>query len=184
MAKNEIIVASVVSQGLGCERPRGSTVSRRRGSRRSSRVTAPSVLGPSRRSKRPHSNARATAPATKERIIELRKGLDELGADAGPDTIHVHLVREGLGAPSVSTIQRILSRRGFVLPAPKKRPKFLHPFRGRSAQRVLAERHDPLAPNGRDRGRDPHLPRRPLAPGVVRVSTRRCRWATCESSFA
>lgn len=32
-------------------------------------------------------------------------------------------MREGLSAPSLSTIQRILTRRGFVTPAPKKRPK-------------------------------------------------------------
>ncbi|HEY5121765.1 MAG TPA: DDE-type integrase/transposase/recombinase, partial [Acidimicrobiales bacterium] len=47
----------------------------------------------------------------------------EIGTDAGADTIHTHLEREGLTAPSLSTIQRILTRRGFVTPAPKKRPK-------------------------------------------------------------
>ena len=75
------------------------------------------------RSKRPHSNKNATPTWVEDRIIELRKELVDIGTDAGADTIKTHLLREGLAAPSVSTIQRILTRRGFVTPAPKKRPK-------------------------------------------------------------
>jgi transposase InsO family protein len=75
------------------------------------------------RSKRPRTNPQATSPAIEDRIIELRKELVDIGTDAGADTIHTHLEREGLCAPSISTIQRILTRRGFVTPAPKKRPK-------------------------------------------------------------
>ena len=124
MVKNEIIVASVLSQGLGVRATAtkygvspawvSTLVSRYR-------AEGPSALEP--RSKRPLSNAKATPPEVEDRIIELRKGLIDLGADAGADTIHTHLEREGLRAPSLSTIQRILTRRGFVTPAPKKRPK-------------------------------------------------------------
>jgi transposase InsO family protein len=85
------------------------------------REEGPSAFEP--RSKRPLTNARATAPEIEDRIIELRKELLDIGTDAGADTIHTHLEREGLSAPSISTIQRILTRRGFVTPAPKKRPK-------------------------------------------------------------
>lgn len=123
MVKNRIIVESVVSQGIGVRataRKYGvspawvSTLVRRY------RAEGPAAFEP--RSKRPRSNPTATPPAVENRIIELRKELVDLGTDAGADTIHTHLEREGLTAPSLSTIQRILTRRGFVTPAPKKRP--------------------------------------------------------------
>jgi len=124
VVKNEIIVASVLSQGLGVRATaRKYGVSPAWVSTLVSRYRAegPSALEP--RSKRPLSNAKATPPEVEDRIIELRKELLDLGADAGADTIHTHLEREGLRTPSLSTIQRILTRRGFVTPAPKKRPK-------------------------------------------------------------
>ncbi len=124
MVKNQIIVESVVSQGLGVRATAKkygvspawvcTLVARYR-------EEGPSAFEP--RSKRPLTNARATAPEIEDRIIELRKELLDIGTDAGADTIHTHLEREGLSAPSISTIQRILTRRGFVTPAPKKRPK-------------------------------------------------------------
>jgi transposase InsO family protein len=124
VVKNQIIVASVVSQGLGVR----ATAKKYGVSPAwvSTLVTRYRKEGPSAfeaRSKRPHSNKLATPPALEDRIIELRKDLLEIGTDAGADTIHTHLEREGLVAPSISTIQRILTRRGFVTPAPKKRPK-------------------------------------------------------------
>jgi transposase InsO family protein len=124
VVKNQIIVASVVSQGLGVRATAQkygvspawvSTPVKRY------RAEGPSAFEP--RSKRPHANPHATPPEVEDRIIELRKELLEIGTDAGADTIHTHLEREGLIAPSISTIQRILTRRGFVTPAPKKRPK-------------------------------------------------------------
>ena len=57
--------------------------------------------------------------------MELRKELADLGVDAGAHTIAVHLSRrhgEDV-VPSVATIWRILSRRGFVTPQPQKRPR-------------------------------------------------------------
>jgi transposase InsO family protein len=124
VVKNQIIVASVVSQGLGVRATaKKYGVSPAWVSTLVSRYRAEGPSAFEARSKRPHSNAKATPPAIEDRIIELRKELLEIGTDAGADTIHTHLAREGLVAPSFSTIQRILTRRGFVTPAPKKRPK-------------------------------------------------------------
>jgi len=59
--------------------------------------------------------------------VALRKELSELGVDAGAHTIHYHLGRRHRrskrAVPSVATIWRVLSRRGFVTPQPHKRPK-------------------------------------------------------------
>jgi len=77
------------------------------------------------RSKRPHSNPRAVDSAVEERIVRLRKELSKKGWDAGADTIRTHLQRETptTRVPAVSTIWRILVRRGFVVAQPHKRPK-------------------------------------------------------------
>jgi transposase InsO family protein len=76
------------------------------------------------RSKRPHGNARAVGVDLEERIVRLRKELSKKGWDAGADTIRTHLQREGWDrVPSTSTVWRILTRRGFVTPQPKKRPR-------------------------------------------------------------
>jgi transposase InsO family protein len=78
------------------------------------------------RSRRPHGNARAVGPEVEDRIIRLRKDLSKNGLDAGAETIRVHLQREvgpGQRVPAVSTIWRVLTRRGFVTPQPRKRPK-------------------------------------------------------------
>ena len=57
-------------------------------------------------------------------VVALRKELSELGVDHGPATIQWHLGRRGLkSVPSQATIWRVLARRGFVVPEPRKRPK-------------------------------------------------------------
>ncbi len=104
------------------------------------------------RSRRPHSSPRRTSDAVEDAVVALRKQLAEAGHDAGAETIAWHL-RERTGtAPSLATIWRILSRRGFVTAQPHKRPRS-------SWQRFVAElpnecwqadvTHWPLA-NGRD----------------------------------
>jgi transposase InsO family protein len=77
------------------------------------------------RSRRPHSNPRAVGAEVEERVLRLRKELSRNGWDAGADTIRSHLQRDLSIAriPAVSTIWRILVRRGFVVPQPHKRPK-------------------------------------------------------------
>jgi transposase InsO family protein len=75
------------------------------------------------RSRRPRGNPRRTPQAVRERIIELRTGLNARGLAAGPVTIAWHLEREGLPAPSTSTIRRVLGAAGLVVPEPRKRPR-------------------------------------------------------------
>jgi len=77
------------------------------------------------RSRRPHANPRAVGPVIEDRIIRLRKELAKHGLDAGAETIRVHLQRDPTltRIPATSTIWRILTRRGFVTPQPRKRPK-------------------------------------------------------------
>jgi transposase InsO family protein len=75
------------------------------------------------RSRRPHSSPRRVSDEVENAIITMRKHLAESGFDAGPQTIHWHLATQVTAAPSVSTIWRVLKRRGFVVPEPKKQPK-------------------------------------------------------------
>jgi transposase InsO family protein len=75
------------------------------------------------RSRRPLSNSAATPPAIRERVVELRLRLTADGLDAGPVTIAWQLEREGLPAPSTSTIRRILQAAGLITPQPRKRPR-------------------------------------------------------------
>jgi transposase InsO family protein len=78
-------------------------------------------------SKRPHSSPTRMAASIEDEILALRKELTQLGLDAGAHTIHYHLQlryrRRRRTVPSVATIWRVLSRRGFVVPQPQKRPK-------------------------------------------------------------
>jgi hypothetical protein len=57
-----------------------------------------------------------------ERILELRKNVTERGLDAGSQTIAWHLEREQISVSS-TTISRILTRHGAVVPDPSERPK-------------------------------------------------------------
>ncbi len=87
------------------------------------RFDAEGEVGLEPRSRRPKSSPRRTPGALEDEIVELRKHLLGEGLDAGAHTIAFHLIgRHGL-APSVATIWRILSRRGFVTPQPQKRPR-------------------------------------------------------------
>src|SRR6266511_2839328 len=64
-----------------------------------------------------------TPDAIEDEIVALRKELADQGLDAGALTIHYHpsLTRDRV--PSISTIWRVLRRRGFVTPQPHKRPR-------------------------------------------------------------
>ncbi len=76
-------------------------------------------------SRRPHHNPRAVATELEERIVRLRKTLDKQGYDAGAATIAAHLCADPAitKTPALSTIWRILRRRGFLIPQPHKRPR-------------------------------------------------------------
>lgn len=75
------------------------------------------------RSRAPRSSPHRTPAKVRDRIVELRQELTGQGSDAGPVTIGWHLEREGLAAPSTSTIRRILHDAGLVIPEPRKRPR-------------------------------------------------------------
>jgi transposase InsO family protein len=80
----------------------------------------PAIVPRSRAPKRiPH----RTRPEIEDEIVRLRKDLSDGGFDAGAETIHHHLSTRVDRAPSVSTIWRVLRRRGFVVPQPHKRPR-------------------------------------------------------------
>jgi len=74
-------------------------------------------------SRRPHTSPTAVPTRLEDEVVMLRKQLAEEGLDAGAVTIHWHLSRRHEQVPSVSSIWRILRRRGFVVPQPKKRPR-------------------------------------------------------------
>jgi len=75
------------------------------------------------RSRRPRASPRQTPEALQDEIVQMRKELSDQGLDAGAHTIAYHLSKRHGSCPSVATIWRILSRRGFVTPQPQKRPR-------------------------------------------------------------
>jgi transposase InsO family protein len=75
------------------------------------------------RSRAPNRVPHRTSAEVEDRIVAMRKDLADEGLDAGAETIRYHLERIGGSVPSVSTIWRILKRRGFVTPQPHKRPR-------------------------------------------------------------
>jgi transposase len=79
------------------------------------------AIGP--RLKTAHRIPHRTASEIEDEIIALRKKLKGDGLDAGAQTIHYHLSSTLESVPSVTTIWRVLRRRGFVTPQPHKRPR-------------------------------------------------------------
>jgi transposase InsO family protein len=79
------------------------------------------AIGP--RSRAPNRIPHRTPDELEDQIVALRKELSEQGLDAGAETIHHHLGLRRTDVPSVSTIWRVLRRRGFVTPQPHKRPR-------------------------------------------------------------
>jgi transposase InsO family protein len=78
------------------------------------------------RSRRPLSSPQAISADVENEIVKLRKDLADAGVDHGATTIQWHLGRDRRWkgrVPSVATVHRVLTRRGFVTPQPTKRPK-------------------------------------------------------------
>jgi transposase InsO family protein len=82
------------------------------------------------RERRPHHSPQQMPAALEDEIVRLRKKLQGQGLDAGAETIRAMLVAgtsmsapANCPIPAVSTIWRILTRRGFVIPQPHKRPR-------------------------------------------------------------
>jgi transposase len=124
MSKSRVIVLSVVQQGLTkAEVARKYGVTWQWVHTLVTRYEQDGQAGLEPRSRAPQTNKNETPPGITDRIIELRSELKAEGFDAGPLSIRDRLLREGLPAPSRSTISRILKRSGLVIPEPRKRPK-------------------------------------------------------------
>jgi transposase InsO family protein len=119
-----VVITAVVVEGRSkSEVARDCGVSRRWVHTLVARYTVEGEAAFAPRSRRPHSNPRRIGEDLEDAIVALRKQLTEAGHDAGAETIAWHLRERSDAAPSVATIWRVLSRRGFVIPQPHKRPR-------------------------------------------------------------
>ena len=126
MSKAQLVITAVVLEGCSkSEVARDYDVSRYWVQQLVRRYETEGAAAFEPHSRRPHRNPRAVDTALEDKIVRLRKTLDKQGYDAGAATIAEHLTRDPRVAkvPAVSTIWRILSRRGFVTPQPQKRPR-------------------------------------------------------------
>ena len=124
MGMPELVVAAVLEQGRPkSEVARAYGVSRRWVITLVQRFEAEGPAGLEPRSRRPLRSPTRTGDDVADEIIEIRKQLDREGHEAGPATIATHLERRHGQAPALSTIWRILTQRGFIVPEPHKRPK-------------------------------------------------------------
>jgi hypothetical protein len=124
MSKARVIVLSVVEQGLTkAQAARKFDVSGQWVHTLVARYQAGGLDALEPRSRRPKSSSASTPATIRARILELRQHLETDGLDAGPVTIAWHLDHEGLTPPAISTIRRIITAAGLVVPEPTKRPK-------------------------------------------------------------
>ncbi len=126
MSLAELVITSVQVEGRSrSEVARELRISRCGVHQLVKRFEAEGVSAYSPRSRRPHTSPHAVGGSMEDQIIRLRKELSKHGLDAGAETIRVQLLRDPSNkqVPAVSTIWRILVRRGFVTPQPHKRPR-------------------------------------------------------------
>lgn len=124
MSRARVAVLKIVSKQLSVTAAAAEYgISRRHLHRLLTRYRDGGIEAVDPRSRAPRSNPQRTAPQVRDRIVALRQQLTAEGSDAGPVTINWHLEREGLAAPSTSTIRRILHDAGLVTPEPRKRPR-------------------------------------------------------------
>jgi transposase InsO family protein len=124
MSMARVVITAVVLEGRSkSEVARDYGVSRRWVQRLVARYHAEGEAAFEPRSRRPHSNPRRISQDLEDAVVALRKQLTESGHDAGAETIAWHLREQTGAAPSVATIWRVLSRRGFVTAQPHKRPR-------------------------------------------------------------
>lgn len=65
----------------------------------------------------------AVAVEIEELAVRLRKELKDQGWDYGPLSVRSRMRRLGVAVPAASTLARVFSRRGMVVPQPQKRPR-------------------------------------------------------------
>jgi transposase InsO family protein len=87
------------------------------------RFDADGLPGLLERSRRPLSSPNLTDEIEVAWIVKFRQVLAGEGWDSGATSIYYRMLREGLQAPTVRTIHRVLVREGQVVPQPGKRPR-------------------------------------------------------------
>ena len=126
MSKAQLVITAVVLEGRSkSEVARDYDVSRTWVQQLVKRYEAEGAAAFEPHSRRPHHSPQMVGAAVEDKIVRLRKTLAKQGYDAGAATIAAHLTRDTTvtKVPAVSTIWRILTRRGFVAPQPQKRPR-------------------------------------------------------------
>lgn len=124
MSRARVAVLQIVSKQLTVTRAAAEYgISRRHLQRLLARYRQGGLEALQPRSRRPKTTPIATPVEVRARVVQLRAQLSADGLDAGPETIRWHLEREGLRAPSTSTIRRILHAAGLITPQPRKRPR-------------------------------------------------------------
>lgn len=126
MSKAQLVITAVVLEGRSkSEVARDYDVSRTWVQHLVKRYESEGAAAFEPHSRRPHHSPQAVGAAVEDKIVRLRKTLTKQGYDAGAATIAEHLTRDPTitKVPAVSTIWRILTRRGFVAPQPQKRPR-------------------------------------------------------------
>jgi transposase InsO family protein len=126
MSKTQLVITAVVLEGRSkSEVARDYDVSRYWVQQLVKRYETEGAAAFEPHSRRPHHNPRALGDTVEDKIVRLRKTLAKAGYDAGAATIAGHLARDPAvtKVPAVSTIWRILARRGFITPQPQKRPR-------------------------------------------------------------
>ena len=125
MSKAQLVITAVVLEGRAkSEVARDYGLSRYWVQQLIKRFEAEGVAAYQPRSRRPHTSPHAVSAEVEDQITRRRKELSKQGLDAGSETIAAHLARHVRGpVPAVSTIWRVLTRRGFVSAQPHKRPR-------------------------------------------------------------
>jgi len=123
MSKRRVVITAVLAGQSQSEVARTYGVSQGWISRLMARHRAEGEAAFEPLSRTPKSSPGATAQASVELVVQLRKQLSEAGLDAGADTIGWHLRHHHRTVVSRATINRILIRAGAVVPDPAKRPK-------------------------------------------------------------
>ena len=126
MSKAQLLITAVVLEGRSkSDVARDYGVSRFWVHQLVNRYYAEGAAAFEPRLRRPHHHRHAVSAETEDTIVRLRKTLTKQGYDAGAQTIAEHLARDRaiIDVPAVSTIWRILHKRGFVTPQPHKRPR-------------------------------------------------------------
>jgi putative transposase len=84
---------------------------------------AVAAMSPRPRELRTPRHPQAMPAAVEDLAVEIRKDLAGQGLDHGPVTVRWHLQQLGVPAPATSTLARMFTRRGMVVPQPQKRPR-------------------------------------------------------------